>query len=77
MSSSIACGRRGNKSTKIVLGGRLELPRVAPLVPKTSAYTNSAIPALCPRWESNPHPLRDTILSRARIPVPPLGPMPD
>src|ERR1035437_5679398 len=29
-----------------VLGGRLELPRVAPLVPKTSAYTNSAIPAL-------------------------------
>jgi hypothetical protein len=27
----------------------------------------------CPRWESNPHPLRDTILSRARIPVPPLG----
>ncbi len=28
---------------------------------------------LCPRWESNPHPLRDTILSRARIPVPPLG----
>jgi site-specific DNA recombinase len=31
----------------MVLGGRLELPRVAPLVPKTSAYTNSAIPALC------------------------------
>ena len=28
-----------------VPGGRLELPRVAPLVPKTSAYTNSAIPA--------------------------------
>jgi hypothetical protein len=28
---------------------------------------------MCPRWESNPHPLRDTILSRARIPVPPLG----
>ena len=27
----------------------------------------------CPRWESNPHPLRDTILSRARIPIPPLG----
>ena len=29
----------------------------------------------CPRWESNPHPLRDTILSRARIPIPPLGQM--
>lgn len=29
-----------------VPGGRLELPRVAPLVPKTSAYTNSAIPAI-------------------------------
>ena len=29
-----------------VPGGRLELPRVAPLVPKTSAYTNSAIPAM-------------------------------
>src|SRR3989344_2423118 len=28
---------------------------------------------LCPRWASNPHPLRDTILSRARIPIPPLG----
>jgi hypothetical protein len=32
---------------------------------------------LCPRWESNPHPLRDTILSRARIPVPPLGQYPN
>ena len=29
----------------IVLGGRLELPSLAALVPKTSAYTNSAIPA--------------------------------
>ncbi len=28
---------------------------------------------MCPEWESNPHPLRDTILSRARIPVPPSG----
>src|SRR3989338_5148486 len=27
----------------------------------------------CPGWESNPHPFRDTILSRARIPVPPPG----
>ncbi len=26
---------------------------------------------LCPGWESNPYPLRDTILSGARIPVPP------
>src|SRR3990167_1415889 len=34
-------------SSFVVLGGRLELPRVAPLVPKTSAYTNSAIPAIC------------------------------
>src|SRR3989338_7017778 len=25
------------------------------------------------RWASNPHPLRDTILSRARIPIPPLA----
>ena len=33
-------------NVKCVLGGRLELPRVAPLVPKTSAYTNSAIPAM-------------------------------
>ena len=32
-------------SSFVVPGGRLELPRVAPLVPKTSAYTNSAIPA--------------------------------
>ncbi len=30
-------------------------------------------PFWCPRWGSNPHPLRDTILSRARIPIPPLG----
>src|SRR3989344_3506707 len=29
---------------------------------------------MCWRWESNPQPLRDTILSRARIPVPPLQP---
>ncbi len=27
----------------------------------------------CPEWGSNPHPLRDTILSRARIPIPPSG----
>ena len=27
----------------------------------------------CPRWASNPHSLRNTILSRARIPIPPLG----
>ncbi len=26
---------------------------------------------LCREWGSNPHPVRDTILSRARIPVPP------
>ena len=116
--------------------GRLELPWIAPLVPKTSASTNFATPArvlffkfenvvpeagifhymnsmaflffqiiifknigealrsphknqeidfllppkknfkfflLCPGRESNPHPLRDTILSRARIPIPPPG----
>jgi hypothetical protein len=28
---------------------------------------------LCPEWESNPQLFRDTILSRARIPVPPSG----
>ena len=28
--------------------------------------------ALCRRRESNSHPLRDTILSRARLPIPPL-----
>ncbi len=28
-----------------VLGGRLELPWVAPRAPKARAYTNSAIPA--------------------------------
>ena len=28
-----------------VPGGRLELPSLATLVPKTNAYTNSAIPA--------------------------------
>ena len=27
---------------------------------------------MCRRRESNPHPLRDTILSRARLPIPPL-----
>ena len=32
-----------------------------------------ALLILCPGWESNPHPFRDTILSRARIPVPPPG----
>jgi hypothetical protein len=29
-----------------VLGGRLELPSLAALVPKTNVYTNSTIPAL-------------------------------
>jgi oligoendopeptidase F len=28
--------------------------------------------AWCRRWESNPHPVRNTSLSRARLPVPPL-----
>src|SRR3989344_5403296 len=28
---------------------------------------------MCPGWASNPHLLRDTILSRARIPIPPPG----
>lgn len=28
---------------------------------------------MCPGWGSNPYPFRDTILSRARIPVPPPG----
>ena len=27
---------------------------------------------LCQRWESNPHSVRNTSLSRARLPVPPL-----
>ena len=40
--------------------------------------TNSRNPILsylwCPGWASNPHLLRDTILSRARIPIPPPGP---
>ena len=34
---------------------------------------NADFQTLCPEWESNPHPFRDTILSRARIPVPPSG----
>gem|GEM_PF-6968740 len=29
----------------LVLGGRLELPSLAALVPKTNVYTNSTIPA--------------------------------
>ena len=63
--------------------GGLEPPSLATLVPKTNAYTNSAtrpiiiwqglVLPLCPEWESNPHPLRDTILSGARIPIPPSG----
>ena len=32
-----------------------------------------ALSLLCPEWASNPHLLRDTILSRARIPIPPPG----
>jgi hypothetical protein len=28
-----------------------------------------------PKWESNPHSLRNTSLSRARLPVPPFGQM--
>ncbi len=33
---------------------------------------NSLVFVLCRRRDLNPHPLRDTILSRARIPIPPL-----
>ncbi len=28
---------------------------------------------LYPKWESNPHSLRNTSLSRARLPIPPFG----
>lgn len=27
----------------------------------------------CPRWDSNPQPFRDMVLSHARIPIPPRG----
>src|SRR3970040_2638386 len=35
-------------------------------------YCNRLIINLYQRWESNPHSRRNTILSRARLPIPPL-----
>ena len=32
----------------------------------------NSLKPLCRRRELNPHPFRDTILSRARLPIPPL-----
>ena len=37
----------------------------------------AALRLLYPKWESNPHSLRNTSLSRARLPVPPFGQMGD
>lgn len=39
----------------------------------TRKQINLLASVLCPEWGSNPHPLRDTILSRTRIPIPPSG----
>ncbi len=39
--------KEANLGLNLVLEGRLELPRVTPLAPKASAYTNSATPAMC------------------------------
>ena len=32
------------------------------------------VKTMCRRWDLNPHPLRDTALNRARLPIPPLRP---
>ena len=37
----------------------------------------AALRLLYPKWESNPHSLRNTSLSRARLPIPPFGQMGD
>ena len=41
--------------------------------PEGSAFIAAALQLLYPEWESNPHSLRNTSLSRARLPVPPSG----
>ena len=42
---------------------------------KTKKSTFVDFHILCPRRDSNSHGLRHTILSRACIPIPPLGPV--
>ena len=44
-----------------------------PVQPKSKTDEVEAVNAWCERGESNPHPLRDQILSLARLPVPPLS----
>ena len=41
--------------------------------PEGSAFITAVLQLLYPEWESNPHSLRNTSLSRARLPVPPSG----
>ena len=64
-----------------LLGGLTLCDLVGPVIPdKTDATwhkkaSHDARLSLYPGWESNPHSLRNASLSRARLPIPPPGPL--
>jgi hypothetical protein len=66
VSPSSPCGWLASRSSRQLLRPPSQKLRRA-------AFTRFASEGWCPWRESNPHSLRNTILSRARLPVPPHG----
>jgi hypothetical protein len=59
------------KMIKTQIPGKLlnqRIPNIKEAAPRAAVDESQ----LCRRWESNPHTRRYTILSRARLPIPPL-----